>query len=184
MIETINAYLRQKLSILKFALGICLVLSVMDVTSSIAQTNSSTLFNGTDSVDVNSDIRQFCGNIADAARDKRYLIQRQELEKLQAQVDERIDMLKVHRDDYKEWLDKRNDFLATAEAGLVEIFKKMKPDAAAAQLEIIDKNIAAAIIMKLNPSLSSRIFNEMDSKIAARLATIIATVVKDEEENA
>ena len=51
----------------------------------------------------------------------------------------------------------------------------MKPDAAASQLEIIEKNIAAAIIMKLSPRLSSQIFNEMDAKVAAKLATIIAS---------
>ena len=36
------------------------------------------------------EIRQFCTNIADAARDRRYLLQKQELEKLQTDVDERI----------------------------------------------------------------------------------------------
>lgn len=168
----------------RFIAGALIALSMMDVSSSIAQTGQSSRIDGNDNVNLNSDIREFCTNIADAARDRRYLIQRQELQELKAKVDERIESLKIYRDDYKEWLDKRNNFLATAEAGLVDIFRKMNPDAAASQLEIIDENIAAAIIMKLNPSLSSRIFNEMDATIAARLATIIASVVKNEEEQA
>lgn len=143
--------------------------------STYAQTAKKMKTDGTSSIDVNDDIRKFCGGIADAARDKRYLLQREELHKLQTQVDERIETLKVYRDDYKSWLEKRNEFLATAEAGLVDIFKKMKPDAAANQLEIIEKNIAAAIIMKLSPRLSSQIFNEMDAEVAAQLATIIAS---------
>lgn len=152
-----------------------IVSSSHPIIGSYAQTPKNMSTDGTSSIDVNDDIRKFCGNIADAARDKRYLLQREELYKLQTQVDERIETLKMRRDDYKNWLDKRNDFLATAEAGLVEIFKKMKPDAAASQLEIIEKNIAAAIIMKLSPRLSSQIFNEMDAKVAAKLATIIAS---------
>ncbi len=159
-----------------------IVSSSHPIIGSYAQTPKNMSTDGTSSIDVNEDIRKFCGNIADAARDKRYLLQREELYKLQAQVDERIEQLKMHRDDYKNWLDKRNDFLATAEAGLVEIFKKMKPDAAASQLEIIEKNIAAAIIMKLSPRLSSQIFNEMDAKVAAKLATIIASTTDRELE--
>lgn len=184
MIKKLMGQIVYNKSSFKFIAGALVVLSLMDVSSSIAQTGQSPRFDGTDNVNLNSDIREFCTNIADAARDRRYLIQRQELKKLKTQVDERIESLKIHRDDYKEWLDKRNTFLATAEAGLVDIFRKMNPDAAASQLEIIDENIAAAIIMKLNPSLSSRIFNEMNAEIAARLATIIATVVRDEEEQA
>ncbi len=146
------------------------------VAGSFAQTNGSLKTDGTaGNIDINQDIRKFCGNIADAARDRRYLLQREELAKLQVGVDERIEKLRVYRDDYKNWLDKRNQFLATAEASLVDIFKKMKPDAAAKQLEIIEKNIAAAIIMKLSPRLSSQIFNEMDANVAAQLATIIAS---------
>jgi flagellar motility protein MotE (MotC chaperone) len=146
------------------------------VAGSFAQSNGSLKTDGTaGSIDINQDIRKFCSNIADAARDRRYLLQREDLAKLQLGVDERIEKLRVYRDDYKSWLDKRNQFLATAEANLVEIFKKMKPDAAAKQLEIIEKNIAAAIIMKLSPRLSSQIFNEMDANIAAQLATIIAS---------
>ena len=33
------------------------------------------------------EIQQFCTNIADAARDQRYLLQKKDLEKLQAEVD-------------------------------------------------------------------------------------------------
>lgn len=151
------------------------------VVANLSQINGtqaqSARFDGNDNININEDIRKFCDNIADAAKDKRYLLQREELHKLQSQVDERIDALKVQRDDYKNWLDKRNDFLNKAEAGLVEIFKKMKPDAAAKQLEIIDHNIAAALIMKLSPRLSSQIFNEMKAETAATLATIIASAV-------
>ena len=65
------------------------------------------------------EIREFCTNIADAARDQRYLLQKQELENLQKDVDERIKTLEARRAEYEDWLKRRNDFLKTAEGGLV-----------------------------------------------------------------
>ena len=121
------------------------------------------------------EIREFCTNIADAARDQRYLLQKQELENLQKDVDERIKTLEARRAEYEDWLKRRNDFLNSAEAGLVEIYKKMKPDAAAAQLAALDPEIASAIVMKLAPRQSSTILGEMPADKAAVLTRIIAS---------
>ncbi|MFD1012748.1 MotE family protein [Shinella fusca] len=121
------------------------------------------------------EIREFCTNIADAARDQRYLLQKQELENLQKDVDERIKTLEARRAEYEDWLKRRNDFLKSAEAGLVEIYKKMKPDAAAAQLAALDPEIASAIVMKLAPRQSSTILGEMPADKAAVLTRIIAS---------
>ncbi len=61
------------------------------------------------------EIRAFCGNIADAARDQRYLLQKKELEELQAEVDERIGLLEERSEKYREWLKKREDFMQVAD---------------------------------------------------------------------
>ncbi|MCY0093516.1 MotE family protein [Hoeflea ulvae] len=127
------------------------------------------------------EIRSFCGNIADAARDQRYLIQKKELEELQAGVDERILRLDERSIKYKEWLEKREEFMRVAESQLVDIYKNMRPDAAAEQLEIIAPQVSAAIIMKLSPRLASQILNEMDSKMAAGLAGIIASAAAPDQ---
>jgi flagellar motility protein MotE (MotC chaperone) len=124
------------------------------------------------------EVREFCTNIADAARDQRYLIQKQELETLQKDVDERIKTLEARRAEYEDWLKRRNDFLKSAEAGLVEIYRKMKPDAAAAQLAEINPEIASAIVMKLPPRQSSVILGEMPAGKAALLTRIIAIAGK------
>ncbi|WP_408015590.1 MotE family protein [Rhizobium alarense] len=121
------------------------------------------------------EIREFCTNIADAARDQRYLLQKKELEDLQKQVDLRIKTLEDRRSEYEDWLKRRNDFLKVAEDGLVEIYKKMPPDAAAAQLELIRPEVASAIVMKLAPRMSSLILSEMEAEKAAMLASIIAS---------
>lgn len=121
------------------------------------------------------EIRQYCTNIADSARDQRYLLQKQELEKLQADVDERVATMEKRRAEYEDWLKRRNEFLQQAEAGLVDIYKNMKPDSAAQQLQEVKTEVAAAVIMKLNARQSSLILNEMDAKKAAVIANIIAS---------
>ena len=127
------------------------------------------------------EIRAFCGNIADAARDQRYLLQKKELEELQASVDERIRQLEERTAKYKDWLQKREDFMRVADTQLVDIYKNMAPDSAAAQLEVVKPGIAAAIVMKLAPRLASQILNEMETKKAAALTSIIAAAAAPEQ---
>ncbi len=121
------------------------------------------------------EIQKFCTNIADAARDQRYILQKQELEKLQAGVDERIKTLENRTSEYQDWLKRRNDFLARAQAGLVDIFKTMKPDAAAPQLAEMRLEIAAAIIMQLPARQSALFLSEMDPEKAGMISTIISS---------
>ncbi len=122
-----------------------------------------------------NEIQQFCTNIADAARDQRYLLQRKDLETLQASVDERIATLEKRRAEYEDWLKRRNDFLKQAELRLVDIYKTMKPDAAAGKLEMVRPEIAAAIVMKLPARQSSLILSEMSDDKAAVLTNIISS---------
>ena len=123
----------------------------------------------------NDEIQKFCTNIADAARDQRYLLQKQELEKLQADVDARIEALEQRTAEYQDWLKRRNDFLARAQAGLVDMFKTMKPDAAAPQLQEMRMEIAAAIIMQLPARQSALFLSEMDPEKAGMISTIISS---------
>ncbi|OCP04939.1 MULTISPECIES: MotE family protein [unclassified Ensifer] len=122
-----------------------------------------------------NEIQQFCTNIADAARDQRYVLQRKDLETLQASIDERIATLEKRREEYEDWLKRRNDFLKQAELGLVDIYKTMKPDAAAGKLEMVRPEIAAAIVMRLPPRQSSLILSEMTDEKAAILTNIISS---------
>jgi len=120
------------------------------------------------------EIKAFCANIADSARDQRYLLQKEELVKLQAQVDERMSLLDKKRIEYETWLKQRNEFLQKAEAGLVDIYKGMPADAAAGQLNLVNPNLASAIIMRLSPRQSSLILAEMEPEKAAALTEIIS----------
>ncbi len=106
-----------------------------------------------------SEIEQFCGNIADAARDRRYALQKQQLEDLRANVDDHIAALEAKRAEYEDWLKRRQDFIEKAKDNLVQIYANMDPDAAAAQLAALHVDLAAAILMKLEPRKASTILD-------------------------
>lgn len=125
-----------------------------------------------------SEIQRFCSNIADAARDRRYALQAQELKQLQAGIDQRMKALEDKRAEYETWLKRRELFLARAEDGVVKIYADMKPDAAAERLAIVNADLAAAILMKLDSRKAGVILNEMDQKAAATLTGIMASAAR------
>ncbi len=128
-----------------------------------------------------SEVERFCSNIADAARDRRYALQAAELKQLQTEVDNRIKALEEKRTEYETWLKRREVFLARAEEGVVQIYSRMKPDAAAERLAVMNVDLAAAIMMKLDARKASVILNEMESKVAAELTRIIASAARRED---
>jgi flagellar motility protein MotE (MotC chaperone) len=127
------------------------------------------------------EVQRFCSNIVDAARDRRYSLQAQELEKLKLDIDERIKALEAKRLEYEEWLKRRDDFLTKAEDNVVKIYAKMKPDAAAERLAKVRIELAAGILMKLDPRQASTILNEMDSKAAAMITGVMASATRKED---
>jgi flagellar motility protein MotE (MotC chaperone) len=128
-----------------------------------------------------SEIERFCGNIADAARDRRYAMQAAELKALQDELDKRIKTLEEKRVEYEEWLKRREEFLARAEDNVVKIYARMKPDAAAERLAELHAELAAGILMKLDTRKAGTILNEMDSKAAATLTGIMASATRRED---
>ncbi|WP_292075647.1 MotE family protein [Mesorhizobium sp.] len=125
-----------------------------------------------------SEVQRFCSNIADAARDRRYALQAEELKQLQAGIDERMKALEGKKSEYEEWLKRREVFLARAEDGVVKIYAGMKPDAAAERLAMVNAELAAAILMKLDSRKAGVILNEMDQKAAATLTGIMASAAR------
>jgi flagellar motility protein MotE (MotC chaperone) len=120
----------------------------------------------------------YCSNIADAAADARYALQREELAKIEKEIEGRLKILEAKRVEYEEWLRRRNEVLQKADETIVSIYSRMKPDAAALQLTNMDEEIAAAVIAKLNPRSASAVLNEMEPARAAQLANIITDAPK------
>ena len=124
---------------------------------------------------------QYCVNIADAAADMRFAWQADTLAELEKQIDARIEFLQAKRAEYEEWLRRRDEYLSRAEENVIEIYAKMRPDAAARQLTILDYETAAVIVSKLNSRIASTILTEMDAEHAARLTKTMASVTKPVE---
>ena len=123
-----------------------------------------------------SEIERFCGNIAIRANDTRAVLQIRKLAELKKDIEDRITELEEKRKHYEEWLKKRDDFLEKAKTSLVKIISKMKPNAAADQLSLVDDYTAASIILKLNPRVSSLIMNQMPAQKTANLTRIMVGI--------
>jgi flagellar motility protein MotE (MotC chaperone) len=128
-----------------------------------------------------NDVERFCTNIADAARDQRYALQAQELRNLQAEVDARIAALEEKRAEYEEWLARRETFLSKARDNVVDIYGRMRPDAAAERLTELGPELAAGILMKLDARKAGIIMNEMETKAAAGVTSIMASAAREKD---
>jgi flagellar motility protein MotE (MotC chaperone) len=121
---------------------------------------------------------QYCTNIATAAADARFLWHQQKLLETEEQVKNRIADLEAKIAEYRKWLDRRDEFSRKAQGSVTNIYAKMRPDAAAQQLMALDEEMAAAVIIKLNPRVASAVMAEMDAQKAARLSAIISGAAK------
>ena len=120
----------------------------------------------------------YCANIADAAADARFALQKEQLANMEKEIEGRLKILEAKRAEYEEWLRRRDEVLKKADETIVAIYSRMRPDAAALQLINMEDEIAAAVIAKLNPRVASAVLNEMEPARAAQLANIITDAPK------
>jgi flagellar motility protein MotE (MotC chaperone) len=113
--------------------------------------------------------QQYCVNIADQAADARFAWQAKTISELEKEIDKRLAELEAKRAEYQEWAKEREDTLARASDHVVEIYAKMKAESAALQLAVLEDQIAAAVLSKLNVRTASAILNEMEPGRAAQL---------------
>ena len=120
-----------------------------------------------------NDAERYCRNIADAAKEAKFEWQVKTISELEDALAKRTIELEAKRAEIETWLKKREDFMALAEEKLVGIYSKMRADAASAQINELGEVTAAALLMKLQPRISSAILNEMPAADAARLASLM-----------
>ncbi len=123
-----------------------------------------------------TDIQRFCSNNAATAGDARAAWQAAKLIELEEQVKQRIAELEAKRAEYEQWLKKREEAMKKAEDGVVAIYSRMRPEAAALQLSAMDDEMAATLLTKLPPRTASAILNEIEPGRAARLTNTMAGV--------
>jgi flagellar motility protein MotE (MotC chaperone) len=121
-----------------------------------------------------SDAAKFCANIVDAASDARFAWEAKTLKDLKSEVETATADLEKKRTELQDSLTRRAEFQKLAEQSVVDIYAKMRPEAAAAQLAALDERVAAAILIKLNSRAASAILAEMDVPRAVSLAGLIS----------
>ena len=124
--------------------------------------------------DAGDGVQQYCSNVANFAADARIAWQTKRLTELDAQIKQKIGELEAKETESKQWIDKRTEMMKKADDGVIAIYAKMRPEAAAAQMAIMEEATAAALLAKLNPRVASSILNEMDAGKAAKLTDLIS----------
>ncbi len=127
---------------------------------------------------------QYCARVGDLAASSQFAQQRKALAKAQEELEVRIKTLTEKSEEIKVWTKRREEFLSKATDGLLAIYGKMKPDAAAAQLIAMNQITAAAIVAKLPPKAASAILAEMEPQRAARLSSVLAGAVELDDKSA
>lgn len=115
------------------------------------------------------EVRQFCTNTASAAANARIAWQAARLTELATKLRRRIAEFEAKRAEYEDWLRRHDDAMKVAKDDIVAIYSRMRPDAAAAQLSVMDEVMAASLLTKLNSRVASAILAEMDPGRAARI---------------
>lgn len=128
-----------------------------------------------------NELLNYCFNIADEATEARHAVLTEQLSEVEGKVDEKLDQLQLRIQKLRSWIERREQFLASANDSLVEIFQTMRPDSAASQLTEIGPGLAAAIIAKLEPKYSSAILAEMKPADAAKIATVLTGVLEADD---
>lgn len=129
------------------------------------------------SISRQSNLLNYCLNISDAATEARASMLLRMLKDREAEMMDVISQLEEKTAALTDWMEKREKFLANANSSLISIFESMRPDAAAQQLTAMDIGLAAAIIMKLKPKISSIIMAEMKAKNAAKIASLMTSAI-------
>ncbi|WP_029030008.1 MotE family protein [Salinarimonas rosea] len=128
--------------------------------------------------DAPADVALYCDAIRDAAQEARVRWQARALLEIETRIEARLADLEALRIEVEEALARREEHLRQAEEGIVAIYARMRPDAAAAQLAALEAEMASAVLAKLAPRQASAILNEMEPGRAAQLARTAAETAR------
>ena len=128
-------------------------------------------------------VSRYCANVAPVAAEARIAWETRHLNDLDAQIKQRIADLEKAEADTREWVSKRDALLNAASDDVVAIYGKMDPEAAAAQIGVMDEPIAVSILHKLKVGAASAILDQMEAARAARLTSLILAVAAPEKKS-
>jgi flagellar motility protein MotE (MotC chaperone) len=123
---------------------------------------------------VDSEVARYCGALAPSASEARATYQLRRLADLESEVRDEVAKLEKKEASTREWVLKRDNMMKGATDDVVAIYAKMDPEAASAELAVMDEVIASAVLSKLSPRAASAILGNMAADKAAKLSTLIA----------
>lgn len=123
---------------------------------------------------VESPATSFCGNLMSQAHDARAAHLQRTIASLEDVLAEKTKNLEARIAEHKEWVEKRLRLAAQADKKLVEMYARMRPDAAGQRMTVMDEPLAASVLMKLEDRISSAIMSEIPPEKAAKIASVIA----------
>jgi flagellar motility protein MotE (MotC chaperone) len=123
-----------------------------------------------------SDMQDYCANVASIAGPARIARQEKQLVDVEQQVKQRVAELEAKKLELQAMLDKRDELIRKTDETLVELYSRMKPDAAASQIANFEDDIAASLLMRLKPKYASAILSEMDAMRAASVGKKLASL--------
>jgi len=121
----------------------------------------------------------YCTTTIDKAAESRTAWQQETLQRLRNDVDTKIVELEHRRAELEEWIKRREEIIKSANRDLVDIYAKMDPEAAAAQLGEADIQTAVSILSQLTPRAAGSILGIMEPKRAAVLVKAMADIARD-----
>lgn len=124
-----------------------------------------------------SEAQRYCQNVAAAAADARFALQTRKLNDLEGEIAKRVAALEEKEAEVKDVLSRHDEAIKHADATLVAIYAKMRPDAAAQQISALDDATAAAVLEQLTARQSSAILNEITPERAVKLVNTISGLV-------
>lgn len=128
------------------------------------------------------DFKKYCFNNADAVSEAKFAWQAKTLAEMEGKLQKVITRLEARQKEYQTWVTRREDFISKMTTSLVKIYSTMEPEAAAAQIAMVDYDTAVSILTKLKPREASAILNEMDPKRASQLVkVIVGSIAKDDK---
>lgn len=120
------------------------------------------------------ELELLCSNIAEPAREKRYALQKAQLEELKTELEQRIERLEAKRVELEAWVARREEFARMANGSLVDVYASMAPDSAAERLANMESGLSAALLLKLKPRGAAAVLAEMDAMKASVITGIMA----------
>lgn len=117
---------------------------------------------------------RYCADFTPSAQEARIAWQMKQLLDLEARVKQRVADIEKAEASIRDWVDKRDAMLKSANDEVVAIYAKMQAETAAQQIALLDDPLATAILAKLKPAAAGAILDQMDAARAARLANLLS----------